>query len=137
MPQPLVQRLRASPCIEICASTDTRLAYLLRDYANLADDPALLAQQLGTLKELHGRQVIAQWQAWAQARELAPLFAQLMALHYDPLYERSQSRNLYRWEQRQSVQAQDLSDAAISALAQTIAALPDPVAASAGDSPSP
>ena len=81
--------------------------------------------------------MIAQWQAWAQARELAPLFAQLMALHYDPLYERSQSRNLYRWEQRQSVQAHDLSDAAITALAQTIAALPDPVPTSAGDSPSP
>ena len=137
VPQPLVQRLRASPCIEICASTDTRLAYLLRDYANLADDPTLLAQQLGTLKELHGRQVIAQWQAWAQARELAPLFAQLMALHYDPLYERSQSRDLYRWEQRQSVQAHDLSDAAITALAQTIAALPDPVPTSPDDSPSP
>ncbi len=137
VPQPLVQRLRASPCIEIHASAGTRLAYLLRDYANLADDPAHLAQQLGTLKELHGRQVIAQWQAWAQARDLAPLFAQLMALHYDPLYERSQSRNLYRWAQRQSVLAPDLSDAAIAALARAIAALPDPVPGPADGPPSP
>jgi len=126
VPQPLVQQLRASPCIEVQASGPARLAYLLRDYANLADDPAQLAHLLGTLKELHGRQVIERWQAWALERTLQPLFAELMALHYDPLYARSQSSHLYRWAERQSVAAQDLSEQAIEALARQVAALPSP-----------
>ena len=120
VPQPLVQRLRASPCIEIQASPATRLAFLLRDYANLGDDRAALAQQLGTLRELHGAQVITRWQGWAAEGALEPLFAELMALHYDPLYARSQSTHLHLWAQRQTVQADTLTPAGIDALAEQV-----------------
>ncbi len=123
VPQPLVQRLRASPCIEIQASPAARLAFLLRDYANLGDDPAALARQLGTLRELHGRQVIERWQGWAAEGALEPLFAELMALHYDPLYARSQSTHLHQWAQRQVVQADTLTPAGIEALAGQVLAL--------------
>lgn len=123
VPQPVLKRLRASPCIEIAAAPATRLAFLLRDYANLGDDPALLMQQLGAMRELHGNAVIARWQAWAQARDLAPLFAELMALHYDPLYARSQSTNLFDWAQRQTVQADDLSPQGIGNVADQVLAL--------------
>lgn len=81
------ESLRASPCIEIQASPAARLAFLLRDYANLGDDRAL-AGQLGTLRELHGGLTITRWQGWAAEGALEPLFAELMARHYDPLYER-------------------------------------------------
>lgn len=124
VPQPLVQRLRASPCIEVQAGCAARLEYLLRDYANLGDDPAQLARLLGTMKELHGKQVVQRWQAWAEERALEPLFAELMELHYDPLYARSQSTHLHQWAQRQVVEAQDLSDDSINLLAQRIADLP-------------
>ncbi|HNZ90208.1 MAG: tRNA 2-selenouridine(34) synthase MnmH [Giesbergeria sp.] len=123
VPQPLVQRLRASPCIEIAASLPTRLDFLLRDYANLGDDPTLLARQLGVLKELHGKQVIARWQDWAQAGALAPLFAELVALHYDPLYARSQNTHLHQWTTRRTLASDDLSDAGIDALAEAMLAL--------------
>lgn len=123
VPQPLVQRLRASPCIEIQASPAARLAFLLRDYANLGDDRAALAQQLGTMRELHGAQVITRWQGWAADGALEPLFAELMALHYDPLYARSQSTHLHRWAQRQTVQADTLTPAGIDALAEQVLAV--------------
>lgn len=123
VPQPVLKRLRASPCIEIAAAPATRLAFLLRDYANLGDDPVRLMQQLGTMRELHGNAVIARWQAWAEARDLAPLFAELMALHYDPLYARSQSTNLFDWAQRQTVQADDLSPQGIGNVADQVLAL--------------
>ena len=123
VPLALLGRLRASPCIEIEAGTAARLDFLLRDYANLGDDPAQLARLLGTLKELHGSEVIARWQAWAHERALAPLFAELMALHYDPLYQRSQSKNLFQWATRQSVATDDLTPASVNALAQAIAQL--------------
>ena len=123
VPQPILKRLRASPCIEIKATPETRLAFLLRDYANLGDDPALLQQQLGTMRELHGHAVIARWQAWAEVRNLAPLFTELMALHYDPLYARSQSTNLFDWAERQTVCADDLTPAGIALVADQVLAL--------------
>ena len=124
VPQPLIAHLRASACVEIEASPAARLEFLLRDYANLGDDPALLAKQLGFLLPLHGHAIIGRWQTWALAGDIAPLFSELMALHYDPLYARSQSRNLFQWQQRHTVQAQDLSPAGISAVAEQIMAKP-------------
>ena len=126
VPMPLIQHLRASPCIEIQASNATRLAFLLRDYANLGDDPALLAHQLGTMRELHGNVVIERWQGWAAEHALAPLFAQLMEQHYDPLYARSQSKNLLEWANRQVVCADDLSPAGIATVADQVLGLAAP-----------
>lgn len=120
VPPPLIAHLRASACIEINASTTARLEFLLRDYANLGDDPALLAQQLGHLRALHGGEIITRWQDWAHSGQLACLFPELMALHYDPLYARSQSKNLFQWAQRQSVSANDLSPAGIGAVADQV-----------------
>ena len=126
VPQPLIKHLRASPCIEVQASNAARLAFLLRDYANLGDDPDLLAHQLGTMRELHGNQVIGQWQSWAAERALAPLFAELMEQHYDPLYARSQHKNLSRWAERQMVCADDLSPSGIAAVADQVLELAAP-----------
>lgn len=124
VPEPLLQRLRESRVIEIDATPEARLAYLLRDYAWLAGDPQGLADKLGTLRELLPKDVLAQWQAWALHRELPPLFAALMAQHYDPLYARSQGRHLERLAHAQRVACNDLSDAGIHALARHIASLP-------------
>ncbi|OJX30595.1 MAG: tRNA 2-selenouridine(34) synthase MnmH [Burkholderiales bacterium 68-12] len=124
VPLPLIRHLRASPCIAIEADASERLAFLLRDYAHLGQDRAALAGLLGTLCELHGRQVIERWQAWAAEGALQPLFTELMALHYDPLYARSQSTHLHQWAQRRTVHADSLTDAGIEALARQILALP-------------
>ena len=123
LPTPLVQRLRASPCIEIRATPAARLDYLLRDYAYLGDAPELLADKLGHLKDLHGKQVIGRWQAWALDGNLPALFAELMHLHYDPHYSRSQSNNFSAWAERQSLETDDLSPAGVQALAQAVLGL--------------
>lgn len=123
LPVPLVQRLRAAPCIEIAATAEERLAYLLRDYAYLGDDPQALAQRLGALVELHGRETVQRWQAWARAGALGPLFEELMRLHYDPHYGRSQARNFEHWDARQCVSAPDLSADGIVRLAEAVLAL--------------
>jgi len=123
VPEPLLQRLRASPVVEIVATREARLAYLLRDYAWLGDDPQRLADKLGGLRELLPKDTLAQWQAWALQRELPPLFEALMAEHYDPLYARSQGRQLERLGQAQRVEADDLSPDGVVALARRIASL--------------
>jgi tRNA 2-selenouridine synthase len=120
VPIPLVAHMRAAACIEIQADSAARLAYLLRDYAYLGDDRAALAAQLDRLKEMQGKAVVQRWQEWALEGDLPPLFAELMALHYDPHYERSQARHFEKWPQRQQVAASDLTDPGIEAVADAI-----------------
>jgi tRNA 2-selenouridine synthase len=123
LPTTLVERMRASPCLEIVASPEARLAFLLRDYAYLGDDGAALAQRLESLRALHGKEVIARWQDWAQQSTLSPLFAELTELHYDPLYARSQAQHFHQWAQRQTVPSESLDDASIDPLALKLQAL--------------
>ncbi len=124
LPLSLVARMREAPrVIDIEASTEARLAYLLRDYAYLGDDREALAEQLGKLKEMQGKESVARWQQWARAGELSPLFAELMAQHYDPHYQRSQEKHFKAWATRERLQADDLSDAAVAVLAQRVLAL--------------
>ena len=123
LPVPLVQRLRAGACIEIAATPAERLSYLLRDYAYLGDDREALAERLGALVELHGKETVQRWQDWARAGQLAPLFEELMHLHYDPHYGRSQARNFACWDGRLQVSAPDLSDEGIVGVAGVVLAL--------------
>ena len=124
LPTPLLERLRASPCIEIVASPEARLDYLLRDYVYLGDDGPRLAETLGQLHGLQANETIARWQAWAVAGELRPLFAELMALHYDPLYARSQNGNYQRLKEARQVEAASLDEAALVVLATRISSIP-------------
>lgn len=124
LPVPLVARMRAAHCIEVEATPEARLDYLLRDYAYLADDRGGLAETLGRLKEMQGKETVQRWQAWAETGDLPPLFAELMALHYDPHYERSQARHFAAWPQRDRVAAPDLTPAGIEAVAEAIRQLP-------------
>ncbi|VWX58909.1 tRNA 2-selenouridine/geranyl-2-thiouridine synthase [Burkholderiales bacterium 8X] len=120
LPLALLARMREGRCIEIEASSDARLAYLLRDYAYLGDDTEALAKQLGLLKELQGKEIVQRWQSWAHEGSLPPLFAELMALHYDPHYQRSQERHFSRWAERLRIETGDLSDAGIDRLADAL-----------------
>jgi tRNA 2-selenouridine synthase len=123
LPEPLLQRLRASPVVEIAATQQARLAYLLRDYDWLGDEPQSLVDKLGLLHGLVPTEALSQWQAWARERALAPLFEALMAQHYDPLYARSQGQNFQRLVEARQIDCDDLSEAGIDTLARRIAAL--------------
>lgn len=123
VPIPLVARMRAAACIEIAATPEARLDYLLRDYAYLGDDRDALADKMGVLKEMQGKETVARWQQWAHEADLPALFAELMSLHYDPHYENSQAKHFKNWAQRRPVAAADLTDAGIDAAADAVLAL--------------
>ena len=114
--------MRCSPCIEVQATFPARLDYLLRDYAYLGERPEWLAGQIAMLRELHGKETVAAWQAMAQVGDLRQLFAELAARHYDPAYARSQRAHFRQWESRRSVATDELSEAGIADLARAIAA---------------
>ncbi|MDP3134952.1 MAG: tRNA 2-selenouridine(34) synthase MnmH [Burkholderiaceae bacterium] len=121
MPMLLVDRMRCSAgVVEIAASFDARLEYLLRDYAYLGDRPDWLAGQLGMLKDLHGKDTVQAWQAMAQAGDLRSLFAELATRHYDPAYARSQRAHFLRWSERKVLATEDLSVEALQRLAREL-----------------
>ena len=123
LPLELVAHLRASTeLVEIVAEPDVRLDFLLRDYAYLGDDPAALQALMARFVRLQGHETVRRWQGWAAGHELPALFAELMARHYDPQYQRSLGRNFGHWPKRQRFQADDLSDSGIEQLARQIGA---------------
>ena len=122
LPTPLLDRMRASPCLEVSAPLAARLDYLLRDYAYLGDDRAALAQRLGQLQGLHPNETLQRWQAWAREGALAPLFEALMVTHYDPAYARSQGSHYAQVGQAERLELAQLDEASLRALAQRLAA---------------
>lgn len=122
LPDALLLQLRESPVVEIAATPEARLAYLLRDYDWLGDDPQGLVDKLGLLKGLQANETLAQWQDWARSRALPPLFEALMRMHYDPHYARSQRQNFARMAGAPRFETDDLSPAGIATLARRLAA---------------
>lgn len=123
VPEPLILAMRRAPCVMIDASRDARLDFLVRDYAYLGDDIATLQNNLHRLREHQSRETLERWTQLAAARALPTLFGELIDLHYDPLYRRSQHGNYTRYGAAPRVFSADLSDAGIRRLAAEILAL--------------
>lgn len=120
VPEPLILAMRRSACIAIDATRDARLSFLVRDYGYLGDDVALLQANIARLAELQSRETIARWHELAAQRDLSTLFGELIDLHYDPLYRRSQNGNYAGFATAPRLSCDDLSDAGIQDLAQRI-----------------
>jgi len=130
VPESLIQRMRASPCVTIDATRDARLEFLVRDYAYLGDDVAELQRKIDFLKGLQSNETLARWKALAAEHDLPALFAEFIDLHYDPLYHRSQNRNFVRFPDAPAFSTDDLSPSGIAELARAIlAACESPAAA--------
>jgi tRNA 2-selenouridine synthase len=93
VPEALMRRMRASPCVALEASLETRVELLLEEYRHFLEDRAALEAQLDCLVALHGKEKIGAWKALAQRGEWREFVARLLAEHYDPAYRRSSVRN--------------------------------------------
>jgi tRNA 2-selenouridine synthase len=112
VPDALMERMRASPCISLHLSQSNRVKLLMEDYAHFVTDPAILNLQLDCLVALHGRIKIAEWQAMALSGQMEVLVAQLLVEHYDPAYLRSIDRNFTQFSTARHVELDDISEAA-------------------------
>jgi tRNA 2-selenouridine synthase len=93
VPEALMQRMRASPCVALEASLETRVELLLEEYRHFLEDRAALEAQLDCLVALHGKEKIGAWKDLARRGAWREFVALLLAEHYDPAYRRSSSRN--------------------------------------------
>lgn len=99
VPEVLVERMRAAPCVHLRMPLEARVALLLEDYAHFVTDRAAFNARLDALRELRGHAMVNRWQAEVQAGRTEGVVRELLTEHYDPVYLRSMARHFRHFEQ--------------------------------------
>jgi tRNA 2-selenouridine synthase len=93
VPLALVQRMRASPCVVLELPLEQRVALLAAEYRHFVDDADSLCKRLDALRVARGHEVVNAWQEAARGGRSDTVVRELLANHYDPIYEQSMRRN--------------------------------------------
>jgi len=109
VPEVVMERMRAAPCISLTLSRPNRVRLLMEDYQHFCADPSALNRQLDHLVQLHGRARIDAWHGMANGGQLPELVDELLVQHYDPAYLRSIDRNFVQYPQAEVVELGDIS----------------------------
>jgi tRNA 2-selenouridine synthase len=108
VPDAVMARMRASPCIALQLSRPNRVRLLMEDYEHFAANPAALNTQLDHLVQLHGHAKIDAWHGLANGGRMPELVDQLLVEHYDPAYLRSIDRNFAQYAQAETLELADI-----------------------------
>jgi tRNA 2-selenouridine synthase len=120
VPEALMDRMRASPCVLLQAELQVRVSLLLEEYEHFVADRASLDAQLDCLVALHGRERIGEWKALAARGAWRDFVARLLVEHYDPAYRRSSHRNYLQLADAAELPISAADDAAFARAAQTL-----------------
>ncbi|MFT5589044.1 MAG: tRNA 2-selenouridine synthase [Bradyrhizobium sp.] len=120
VPEALMERIRASPCIALGLSQPHRVQLLMQEYDNFVDAPDTLAEQLNCLVTMYGKERIGVWQAMARDGHLPILVDELLVQHYDPAYLKSIERNFSQYTQAVKLDLPDISLATFDAAARQL-----------------
>jgi tRNA 2-selenouridine synthase len=120
VPEVVMERMRASPCISLMLTRSKRVRLLMEDYQHFCADPAALNSQLDHLVQLHGRAKIDAWHEMANTGRMPELVDELLVEHYDPAYLRSIDRNFLQYPQAQVVELADIGKEDFLAAARTL-----------------
>jgi len=108
VPDAVMERMRAAPCVALTLSRPNRVRLLMEDYEHFCADPSALNGQLDHLVQLHGRDRITAWQDMAINGAMPELVDQLLEQHYDPAYLRSIDRNFVQYGQARVLELGDI-----------------------------
>src|SRR5581483_589833 len=122
VPESLLATMRAAPCVRVELASALRVALLREEYAHFLDDIDRLEQQLAALVPLHGRDIVARWNAAARAGAWDEFVGALLAQHYDPTYTRAMDRNFPRHSEARVVQPQAIDMAHYREIARSLMA---------------
>ena len=117
VPDALMERMRASPCLVLDTNVKVRVDLLLDEYRHFLSDREALNKQLDCLVALHGRERIGDWKSITDWRELV---RRLLVEHYDPAYRRSSSRNFSQLAHATPVRIERADDEAFAAAARSL-----------------
>lgn len=93
VPPALWNRLAEAPRIELSAERPDRARYLVATYRDIVADRAALEEAFRRLPVGPSAERLGKWRALADAGAFAELAEAIMALHYDPAYDRSRKRH--------------------------------------------
>jgi len=93
VPQPLIERMRASPCVRLELPVQARVDLLMQDYDFFVQDVPTFCERLHALRALRGNNVVDGWQAAARSGHIENVVRELLVDHYDPVYLTSMQRN--------------------------------------------
>lgn len=122
VPDALMDRMRASPCIDLRLNDEERVALLLEDYDFFVKDPEAFCKRLLALTELRGKATVSNWVAQVRAGHTPAVVLDLLRQHYDPTYSQSMVRNFSQFAQARPC---ELSDRSSDSLANAARALID------------
>jgi len=120
LPDALIETMRCAECVSIEAAFAARVDFLLRDYDYFLTSPDWLISRLDALRQLQSRETIARWHEQVNNAQWRELVGELLELHYDPLYHRSQNRNYAGFGAPRSFATDDLTPAGVDAVARRI-----------------
>ena len=122
VPDALLDAIRGAPGLRIDASLPARVDFLLHDYDYAIADPDWLVERLGHLKGLQSNETLERWRTLIAVKDFPSLVAELLTLHYDPLYERSQASNYNSFAAAKRYATDRLDSAALNEVAAEILA---------------
>jgi len=120
IPTALVERMRASPCLDLVLPMDERVSLLMEDYDFFVRDTAHFCSRLDVLTELRGKAVINAWKEQVAAGQVRHVVLELLEQHYDPVYLQSMQRNFTQYGKARTIAPVDRSIAAMQNLARDI-----------------
>ena len=123
VPEALVERMRAAPCIRLDLALEARVELLMQDYDFFVRDTAAFCARLDALRVLRGHEIVNGWQARARAGQTREVVRDLLVAHYDPIYRQSMQRNFAGLAAPLATIEWDGTDASLDAATQRIAAL--------------
>lgn len=132
VPDALMEKMRASPCIDLRLRDEERVALLLEDYAFFVADPAAFCERLRALTELRGKETVSGWIGKVQAGHTPDVVLELLKLHYDPTYSQSMARNFSEFPSALPCELVDRSAQALNTAARAIIASETPASAVPG-----
>ncbi|HEX2199193.1 MAG TPA: tRNA 2-selenouridine(34) synthase MnmH [Burkholderiales bacterium] len=112
VPEALIARMRASPCVRLEVPLEVRVSLLLDEYRHFLADRRSLEVQLDCLAAVHGRDKIAAWKALAAQGAWREFVARLLGEHYDPAYRRSSLRNFTHLPDARALRIESAEEAA-------------------------
>jgi tRNA 2-selenouridine synthase len=120
VPESVMERMRAAPCVRIELSLDERVRLLMEDYDFFVKDVPAFCERLDALRALRGNDVVNGWQEDARAGRIAEVVRDLLVRHYDPVYLQSMQRNFAGFETAPTIAPPDRSAAAWAQVAHDL-----------------
>lgn len=124
LPEKLIAALRRAPCLRMEVKLAARVDFLLEDYRYALKDTAWLATNIERLQSLQSRDTLARWQHCIEDGEFRQLVEELLTLHYDPQYLRSQKHNYVEHQAASVLNVDQLTQAALDAISRELVARP-------------